>query len=422
MCFSSWVLIILFIVSTFIVCFLLLIMRKKNKKKKQQVTEFVETENLSREKKFYMEEWHKQPEPTPVDYHLPLQETPQESLVHYPQESLVHYPQESLVHYPQENLVRYTPPQYTLPEQNLVQYATTSSLLPTLVATKETVPTVPTVPRSHPKFVPEDSFTIVCFNIRCDVDDPPHNWDSRKYEVFKNINRYKPSIVCLQESTEKVKQFLCDSLSYDAVGSYRDRSSRAEAGHVLFDSTKWKLLSHSSFAYTEAGIKLCGSVACNGVTKFKDVKDKHTRIFTHVRLKGAFEINVINTHFPLNKMLQMECAKQLREYINTISTTPNTAIVVTGDFNSHYEPTLKGTPIEELLTNANLSDVNNLENIPTFGNFKKVKPKINKLDYILFRGLKVLNAGVSDYRYGKENFRPSDHQALFANFVLNSIV
>jgi endonuclease/exonuclease/phosphatase family metal-dependent hydrolase len=405
-------------------------MRKKNKKKqKEKVTEFFEA---GREKKFYMEE---QQEPNSLDFG-----TPQENLEHYTPP--VHYtpPRENPVHYtpPRENPVHYTPPvQYTTPpRENLVhQTPPEENLVPSLpdsssayafnIETVPTVPTVPTflptVPRSRPKFTPENSFTIVCFNIRCDVDDPPHNWDSRKYEVFKNINRYKPSIVCLQESTEKVKQFLCNSLSYDAVGSYRDRSSRAEAGHVLFDSTKWKLLSHSSFVYTEAGIKPCGLVACNGVTKFKNVKDKHTRIFTHVRLKGTSEINVINTHFPLNKMLQMECAKQLREYINGISTTTNTPIIVTGDFNSHYEPTSKGTPLEELLTNANLFDANNLENIPTFGNFKKVKPKINKLDYILFRGLKVLNAGVSDYRYGKEQFRPSDHQALFANFVLNSV-
>jgi endonuclease/exonuclease/phosphatase family metal-dependent hydrolase len=137
---------------------------------------------------------------------------------------------------------------------------------------------------------------------------------------------------------------------------------------------------------------------------------------------GTSEIHVINTHFPLNKMLQMECAKQLGLYINAISASPDTPIVVAGDFNSHYEPTSNGTPLQELLIHANLSDVNNLENIPTFGNFRKVKPTTNKLDYILFRGLKVLNAGVSDYRYGKERFRPSDHQALFANFVWNSVL
>jgi endonuclease/exonuclease/phosphatase family metal-dependent hydrolase len=409
-------------------------MRKK-KKKKHDGRDIGDT---SGEKKVDIEEWKKQEpisEENIVYYDLPRRGNP----VHYslpppenivpPREYTVHYsppnpPQEKPVHYnppnpPQEKPVHYNPP--NPPQDKLVHPATTTfSLLGSTQDDSISFSPKETVPKR--KFLPEKSFTIVCFNIRCDVDDPPHNWESRKYEVFKNIHRYKPSIVCLQESTEKVKQFLCNSLSYDAVGSYRDRSPRAEAGHVLFDSTKWKLLSHASFVYTEAGIKPCGSMACNGITKFKDVKDKHTRIFTHVRLMGTSEIHVINTHFPLNKMLQMECAKQLGLYINAISASPDTPIVVAGDFNSHYEPTSNGTPLQELLIHANLSDVNNLENIPTFGNFRKVKPTTNKLDYILFRGLKVLNAGVSDYRYGKERFRPSDHQALFANFVWNSVL
>jgi len=445
MCFSTWILITLFILSILIVGFLLFIKRKKIKKWNKTIApEFLDS-IIPPENKFYIQpskyqkleneeyiqkysennyyqEYSENLQYPPITQHSEDKQERRENHIHNKNEkaqSLENRYREAQNQEVQNQEVQNQEVQNQEVQNQEVQNQEVQNVSASVVPMN----TLLNILQNKNKISPKElntplSFTILSFNIRCDVDKVPHNWDSRKYEVLHNINIYKPSIICLQESTEKVKKFICKSLSFDGVGSYRDSSSRAEAGHVIFDPKQWKFVSHKSFVYTEDGIKLCGQVACSSVTVFNGVKDKHTRIFTHVVLRGVNEINVINTHFPLDGTLQAECAKQLIAYINKLSTP----VVITGDFNSHYLPTSKGTPLDNLMTSASLLDANNLENIPTFGTFKKIRSNVNKLDYILYRGMSTINAGVSDYRYGKEQFRPSDHQALFASFVLNSIL
>jgi endonuclease/exonuclease/phosphatase family metal-dependent hydrolase len=263
-----------------------------------------------------------------------------------------------------------------------------------------------------------NNFTVVCYNVRCDVDKPPHDWNSRKRHVVANIARHKPSIVCLQESTESVKQYICSQGSYEGCGSYRDHSYRSEAAHVLFDPKQWRLVKHQTFVFGDGGLRPCPVGACTSRTAFAGVKAKHTRVFTHVVLRalyspGLTDVHVINTHFPVENELQEGCAAQLAEYAASL-TGP---VIVTGDFNSHYSPTRHSSPLQTIIQRGQLLDAHGLQDLPTFGPFHKLKRKVHKLDYVLYRNLSLVQAGISDYRYGPTSLRPSDHEALFSTFL-----
>jgi len=268
--------------------------------------------------------------------------------------------------------------------------------------------------------VPEPTFSVLCYNIRCDVDRSPHDWQSRRRHVLVNIARHNPGIVCLQESTSQVQQYLCQHLdgSYVAVGSVRDDSHRAEAAHILVDKNRWGILSQKTFVFTGNDPVVCETSACTSDTVFGGIRAKHVRVFTHVRLQGYRVVNVINTHFPLDDVLQQACARQLSTYVASL-TDP---VIVVGDFNSHYAPTAPDTPLQLLMTGAGLTDTNQLVDSSTFGSFSAVDHTVHKLDYILVKeqpGLALVNSSIVGFTYGPSRFRPSDHEALIARFVMN---
>lgn len=316
----------------------------------------------------------------------------------------------------------WTPPPLT-PEETITTTTTTTT---TPAETQKTPqkPKSPAMSVSKPQafFSPEQMFSVVCYNVRCDVDKPPHDWKSRKSHVLANILQYNPSVVCLQESTEKVKQYLCEKLpgSFVGLGSYRDASSRSEATHVLVDRQRWKVLQSRTFMFGQTNPRECQQ-ACTGTTSFGGLKAKHPRIFTHAQLQGQVTLHVLNTHFPLNQNLQEACAAQLAEYVNQLPA--GEPVLVMGDLNSHYPPTQQESPLRTLLEKAACADVTNLENLATFGPFGHLDKNVNKLDYVLFRDasntLSLVNTGVSGHVYGPKKFRPSDHEALFATFAVN---
>jgi endonuclease/exonuclease/phosphatase (EEP) superfamily protein YafD len=128
---------------------------------------------------------------------------------------------------------------------------------------------------------------------------------------------------------------------------------------------------------------------------------------------GLTDVHVINTHFPVENELQEGCAAQLAEYAASL-TGP---VIVTGDFNSHYSPTRHSSPLQTIIQRGQLLDAHGLQDLPTFGPFHKLKRKVHKLDYVLYRNLSLVQAGISDYRYGPTSLRPSDHEALFSTFL-----
>ncbi len=268
----------------------------------------------------------------------------------------------------------------------------------------------------------DPTFTVVSYNVRIDVDQFPHDWKTRSPDVVRNIKQLKPSILCLQESSNKVLiDLLRDEPSFMACGV--KRSVRGdEAVHVLVDTRTWGIQNATTHVFRENGPLLCPGGACNADTVFGGKKDKYPRIFTHVRLihKGTgTRVHVINTHFTLDPEMQGYFAQQLAMYVQTLGSDAN--VIVTGDLNAHYAPRERNTPLEVLLARGGLCDSFDLEDVPTFAVSMATAPDPNthRLDYILYKGAPLVrvDVGVAEYRQ-PNGHRPSDHEAVFARFRL----
>jgi endonuclease/exonuclease/phosphatase family metal-dependent hydrolase len=133
---------------------------------------------------------------------------------------------------------------------------------------------------------------------------------------------------------------------------------------------------------------------------------------------SKFMVNVFNTHYPLSPEIQHKCSEVLAGFISKRTNGP---VVICGDFNSYEGPSKPGSTIPGLMGLTGTSDAHHLVDTPTFGSFQQLTANSHKLDFILYRGLGLLDSGISDYRYGKASLRPSDHSLVHATFKLGSI-
>ena len=257
------------------------------------------------------------------------------------------------------------------------------------------------------------TFTVVSYNVRIDMDRSPHRWVDRKRPVLQNILRVHPSVICLQESTDKVRRMFAARLpDFGMVTATRSAASD-EAVPILYDRRQWRLKRGGTMVMTEAGPAPCVGGACHSKTRFGAVTARHPRLLTYAWLESsAGEVCVYNTHFPLARELQDQCARQIASVLGSTETLP---IVLTGDFNSHYDAAVGPNPIQTLLA-AGLRDTLNLVPHSTFGSFHALCDDTPRLDFILYQQLELEAAAVSDFTYGSQRYRPSDHSLLHATF------
>ena len=291
-----------------------------------------------------------------------------------------------------------------------------SSSSPTPPSSPRAPPRPPRVRRWDP--TPEGEFTVLSYNIRCDVDGPPHTWMEREVHVATVLREHTPSVVCLQESTPDTAAALARGGGLRVLGAVRCRTGRPEGAHILFDPKRWRVVKSSTRILTEGGPVRCGAQWCTAKTVFGGEKAKHPRLFTHAQLRqrGASgeTLHVLNTHFPLSETLQRASAAQLARFVQKLKGR----VVLCGDLNSHYSPKASGTPLQILLRDGNLTDTLGLRDVSTFGPYGSVSATTHRLDYVLYRGMQPpVKAGVSDHRYGPNQFRPSDHSAIHATFT-----
>jgi len=278
------------------------------------------------------------------------------------------------------------------------------------------VPSLPTnIPRSTPPY-----FTVVSYNIRVDVDKPPHNWTARSQHVLNNIKQVNPDVICLQESSPKVKSFMSRAFQgWHAVGSYRGSQS-FEAVYIFLNSQIWEKPVTHTYILTEGGPVMCPKNNCTQKTQFGGIKDKYPRIFTYAKtthIPSGLKLHLLNTHLSLDPAIQSASIKQLVRFIkNKIPLLE--PVIFSADMNSHYAPSDVTTPLSTFLTAAQFQDTLDLVDNPTFGDFSSVHADKHRLDYILFRptGIICTSANISSYRYGVNNYRPSDHEMLYARF------
>jgi endonuclease/exonuclease/phosphatase family metal-dependent hydrolase len=277
----------------------------------------------------------------------------------------------------------------------------------------DTVPTQPPTPVV--KLLP--NIVVTSYNIRIDMDPRPHRWADRCRAVIATIKSCHPSIICLQEVTQRALANIVKALpTFLPLGCQRSESSD-ESNPILVDTRSWKVLGYDTFVMRHGGLRQCYQGRCTGTTQFFNPASvaNHPRIITHARLQHGPHtiINVLNTHYPLASEVQHRCSEVISQYMSTLTGT----IILCGDFNSHQGAVAFNTTIPRLLALTDFSDAHMGDDTPTFGTFHELHRTGRKIDYIL-SNIKSMSAHIIDARYGPQRYRPSDHSCISATFFM----
>jgi endonuclease/exonuclease/phosphatase family metal-dependent hydrolase len=273
------------------------------------------------------------------------------------------------------------------------------------------------------------NLTVVSYNARIDKDKPPHKWETRAKYFVDNLMLYKPDVITIQEATFQhttvLEQMLCPE--YVLCGVYR--SPKSVEANSVYVHKNLTIISQKTYAFqTKSELPLlCAPPFCQNMIPMNEKVEKYPRIFTHVVLKSPTNsqqtIHVMNTHFPTNLEMQVACAARLTKFIQ--QTIPSfDSLVLTGDFNSHYSPTDSTQPVPNIITACAFKDAHLGLDFSTYteGFEDKIESKYHRLDFILYRNMKLVNSGMSHYRYKNledgKYYRPSDHELLYSVFAL----
>lgn len=226
---------------------------------------------------------------------------------------------------------------------------------------------------------------MMSFNIRYDYPNGKENsWDNRKEGIINLINKYNPAILGIQEGSKNTVSTLNKSLAkYEFIGVATDGKTGGFYTAIFYDTTKYKVLNHSTFWLSETPdipSKSWGAGLMRITTygKFLRKKDKDT-------------LHVFNAHFDHKGLLpKTKSAELIINKIRKLKLLDKKTIVM-GDLNS----LTNSKAITSLKTVLN--DGIDISKSPltgpkgTFNFFKKDYEPVHRIDYIFTKNLKILN-------------------------------
>mmetsp|Transcript_26910 Transcript_26910/g.75816 ORF Transcript_26910/g.75816 Transcript_26910/m.75816 type:complete len:371 (-) Transcript_26910:109-1221(-) len=230
---------------------------------------------------------------------------------------------------------------------------------------------------------------IWSFNLRTEfreAEDGPDGWSKRREGVAQLLRKRTPALVCVQEATEEMLQFLTEHSGKDSYGwaaQSRSPGQPDETAGFLFDRRRLSLLSHN-----------CTWLAPDETPHGKRAWDAECpRTFETAtfglrsELSGALAstpfLRVLNTHFDhvgvearrlSGQMLASAVAQGAIDF-------PQTAQLVCGDFNS---PKGGGNVVYELLTGSGVRDA--LRVVPVRNMVASTIHKFKGTDFASSRG------------------------------------
>lgn len=222
--------------------------------------------------------------------------------------------------------------------------------------------------------------TVISYNIRYNSEgDGDDLWDLRKAELVEQIKAHEPSSFGVQEATHTQMLYLAESLpDYAYVGVGRDDgSTKGEYSAIFYQKARFEVMQSGTFwlSDTPQQISTGWDAALPRICTYAQLKERASaRQFWH-----------FNTHF--DHMGQEARAESATLIINEIKrlTKPESAIVVTGDFNAQPQE----LPIVRM-KQAMIDPLDQLElrgPVGTFSGFQLDAPLDRRIDYILVQGL-----------------------------------
>ena len=150
------------------------------------------------------------------------------------------------------------------------------------------------------KSVPQDTFTLATFNIRCPVDKTPNTWQERKPRCLAVIEQNKFDIFGVQEAYRSQLDDLLGSEFAFVGGGRDDFKDKGEFSAILYRKDRFELIKGGTFGLSEKpdvpGYKswktVCPRIATWGL--FKDKKTGKEFIYYNTHLDHVSELARIN--------------------------------------------------------------------------------------------------------------------------------
>jgi endonuclease/exonuclease/phosphatase family metal-dependent hydrolase len=247
---------------------------------------------------------------------------------------------------------------------------------------------------------------VMTFNVRqMDGDDGPQSWPFRKDALIETIQLAGPAILGTQETWDEQSAYVLDRFpDYRAFGTGRFGDTRDKHNKVFYDTGRLALLDTGDFWISETP-DVPGSKAW-------DIPSPRMVTWGRMKLDGALEFVLLNTHFPYGRgadEARRQTARLVLEHIAKLP--PSLPVVFTGDFNAR-----PGGEVYNALT-AVLHDAwtdaahtsGPEGTVHGFGRF----PAGARVDWILYRHCaRVLDAETVTHTSG--GLYPSDHYPVAA--------
>ena len=259
--------------------------------------------------------------------------------------------------------------------------------------------------------VAAQQFSAISYNIRNDYNPTePNNWNSRRSEVVRLLQYYKPDFFGVQEALLHQNQYIDSALTnYTYIGVGRDTGGKQGEYCALFvDTTRFSIKRSHTIWLSETPEK-----------PSKSWDAAFPRIVSYALLQhntSKQHIWVLNTHFDhVGVQARLQSAHIIRQLIDTLNTAKYPVLLM-GDFNA--EPT--DEPIkylsEHLHEASSISTSAAYGPVGTFNGFSSDVPA-ECIDYFFVQALSVTGTRHIDDR-GQNQQLLSDHLPIqiFASF------
>jgi endonuclease/exonuclease/phosphatase family metal-dependent hydrolase len=218
---------------------------------------------------------------------------------------------------------------------------------------------------------------VVTFNLRMDTTgDGKYYFFNRAPYILRKIQNENPDIICFQEATDKILDWLkCNLYQYTVVGTGRGKDLRDEANPIAFRKDKFELFTLDQFWLSLTphipGSRHKGQSDCPRIC-----------MVASLRVKGSPQLlRIYNTHLDhVGMEARVLGIRSILERITSDNQALKCPIILTGDFNA--EPTEE--TIKEVKKYSDFPLLDATDHIlTTFHDFGKLKePSGNKIDYI----------------------------------------
>lgn len=255
-------------------------------------------------------------------------------------------------------------------------------------------------------------FTAMTFNVRqMDGDDGHQSWQHRKDVLIETIRMRQPVLLGTQETWDEQSSYILEAMPhYKAFGRGRYGDSRDKHNKVFYDPSRLEL--------QEAGDIWISTTPDLPGSKDWEIPSPRMITWGRLRLDGATDLLLMNTHFPYGRGADEARRQTVRLILEHIATLPaSLPIVLMGDFNARAGGEIHQM-LREVFIDAWESSAQRIGPEGTLHGFGR-HPAGGRIDWILCRKIaRVLTA--ETIVYTSNGLYPSDHYPVGATLELAS--